>query len=201
VGVASAAMLFRMIAKTQQSEVWIARRGVTPAEAVSSVLRGIRLPMAKTRSFQQAGFLEHLERLTGSPALAADATLPPPLASMLMTSDGSAELTKAAGCLIPLLRAVQAMLQAASDTELAADELRRYQKYARPGQPSSHIVQLRQKQAAARQATNQSKQAFNKAAVAFVREAGIEVPPRVTLEAFITDWIDANVPKAFVSAT
>jgi hypothetical protein len=32
-------------------------------------------------------------------------------------------------------------------------------------------------------------------AAAFVREAGIEVPQRMALEVFITQWIDAHVPK------
>ena len=93
------------------------------------------------------------------------------------------------------------MLQASFETEVVADELRRYQKFARPGQPSPHIVQLRQQQGVARQATSQSKQSFIKAAAAFVREAGIEVPQRMALEVFITGWIDANVPKEPVAAT
>jgi len=122
------------------------------------------------------------------------ATSVPALAQLLFASDGTP--TPAATYLIQLLEAQQARQQAASDTALASDELRRYQKYAKPGQPSAHIVQLRQRQAAARQASNVSKQAFLKAAAAFVREAGIEVPPRVTLEAFVTGWIDGNLPKA-----
>ncbi|MFC5743696.1 hypothetical protein [Dyella tabacisoli] len=109
-------------------------------------------------------------------------------------------MTKAAGHLIELLKAKQAMLQASFDTELAADELRRYQKFAKPGQPSPHIVQLRQKQAAARQASSLSRQSFIKAAAGFVREADIDVPQRVALDVFITVWINANVPKAFVVA-
>jgi hypothetical protein len=40
-----------------------------------------------------------------------------------------------------------------------------------------------------------------KAAAAFVRDAGIEVPERVALELYITRWIDINVPKDFVPAT
>ncbi len=119
---------------------------------------------------------------------------------MLLDSKGAGELTKAGDCLIQLLRAKKATLQAAFDTALVADELRRYQKFAKPGQPSPHIVQLRQQQAAARQASSLSKQSYIKAAAAFVRSAGIEVPPRVTLEVFITHWIDANVPKDFVPA-
>jgi hypothetical protein len=91
-----------------------------------------------------------------------------------------------------LLAARAAMRQAAEDTALAADELRRYQKFARPGQPSAHIVQLRQKQAAARQASARAKQAFLKAAMEFTRESGLPPPPRVTLEAFALAWLDTH---------
>lgn len=127
--------------------------------------------------------------------------MPPTLARILLSSDGTGKLTPAAAHLIQLLRARKAMLQASFETEVVADELRRYQKFARPGQPSPHIVQLRQQQGVARQATSQSKQSFIKAAAAFVREAGIEVPQRMALEVFITGWIDANVPKEPVAAT
>lgn len=147
--------------------------------------------MATQKPFPHAGFLNHLE-LLGEPV--ADASLSPPLARILLASDGTGELTKAAAHLIQLLKARKAMLQAAFDTEVVADELRRYQKFARPGQPSPHIVQLRQQQAAARQASSQSRQAFIQVAAAFVRDAGIEVPPRVTLEAFVIRWIEINVP-------
>lgn len=91
-----------------------------------------------------------------------------------------------------LLAARAAVRQAADDTTLAADELRRHQKFAKPGQPSAHIVQLRQKQAAARQASARAKQAFLKAALEFTREAGLVPPPRVTLEAFVVAWLDAH---------
>ena len=157
--------------------------------------------MATHKPFQQAGFLEHLEHLCASAPLTAATSMPPTLARILLSSDGTGKLTPAAAHLIQLLRARKAMLQASFETEVVADELRRYQKFARPGQPSPHIVQLRQQQGVARQATSQSKQSFIKAAAAFVREAGIEVPQRMALEVFITGWIDANVPKEPVAAT
>lgn len=94
-----------------------------------------------------------------------------------------------------VLHARKASLQAAFDTALAADELRRYQKFAKPGKPSPHIVQLRQKQAAARQATNVARQSLIKAAAAFVRAAGLSVPARITLDVHIAEWIDAHVPR------
>jgi hypothetical protein len=94
-----------------------------------------------------------------------------------------------------LLTAKKAMWQAAIDVALAADELRRYQKFAKPGQPSAHIIQLRQKQAAARQASSIARQSFVRNAAAFVRAATIDIPPRVALEAFVTSWIETHVPK------
>lgn len=112
-----------------------------------------------------------------------------------MKYDNLLENAEASLWLAQILKARAAGIQAASDTELAADELRRYQKFARPGQPSAHIVQLRQKQAAARQATARAKQALLKAAMEFVRAAALQVPPRVSLEAFVLSWIEANVPK------
>jgi len=155
-------------------------------------------PMATKMPFPQSAFLDHLERLDAPALLAAGTPLSPRLARILLASEGTGELTKTAGCLIKLLKARRATLQASFDTELVADELRRYQKFAKPGQPSPHIVQLRQQQAAARQASSQSKQSFIQAATAFVRDAGIQVPQRVSLEVFITNWIDANVPKEFI---
>lgn len=150
--------------------------------------------MATQKPFPQAGFLSQLELLVESASGTARASLPAALGHLLLASDGSGTATRAAAHLIQLLKARKAMLQAELDTELAADELRRYQKFSKPGQPSPHIVFLRQKQAGARHARNQSKQSFIKAAAAFVRDAGIEISPRVSLEVFAAGWIDANVP-------
>jgi hypothetical protein len=157
-------------------------------------------PVTNKKPFLQAGFLDYLERLPESSTAAADAALPSLIAQILLASDHDGQLSNAGEYLIALLQARRAMLQAAFDTELVADELRRYQKFSKPGQPSPHIVGLRQKQAAARQASNVAKQSFVKAAAAFVREVGINVPQRVAIEVFIDQWIDANVPKAFAPA-
>ena len=115
----------------------------------------------------------------------------PSLAHLLSGPDGA----RKAETLATLLKARKAVFDAAAATTLAVDELRRYQKFAKPGQPSAHIVQLRQKQAAARQATSVARQSLIKAAAVFVREAGIEVPARTPLDDFIVGWIDANVPR------
>ena len=157
--------------------------------------------MATQKPFPQAGFLRELELLVEAASGTSHASLPPALTHMLLSSDGSGAATQAAAHLIQLLKTRKAMLQAALDTELAADELRRYQKFSKPGQPSPHIVFLRQKQAGARHACNQSKQSFIKAAAAFVRDAGIKISPRVSLEVFATEWIDANVPAEFPPST
>ena len=150
--------------------------------------------MATRKPFPHADFLSQLEHFGRATSLPAGPSLSEPLNGMLLAEDGTGELTKAAGCLIQLLEAQKAVLQASFDGELAADELRRYQKFAKPGRPSAHIVQLRQRQAAARQASSVSRQAFIKAATAFVREAGVEVPPSMSLESFIVSWIEANIP-------
>ena len=154
--------------------------------------------MATPKPFPHAGFLSQLEHIN---AFAPATTLPLPLARIPLIAEDSGRPTPAATHLIQLLKARKAMLQASFDTEVVADELRRYQKFARPGRPSPHIVQLRQQQAAARQSSNQSRQSFIKAAAAFAREAGIEVPPRVALEVFVIGWIEANVPKDVTAET
>lgn len=85
-----------------------------------------------------------------------------------------------------------AMDNAARHTATAADELRRYAKFSRPGQPSAHIVQLRQRQAAARLESARAKQAFLQAAQAFVHAAGLTSPPRMSLESFVLGWIERD---------
>ena len=140
------------------------------------------IAMTPSAPFPYAAFFADLQGADGPAALAR--VLP-----------GRGDASALAEALMALLRARKATLQAAFDTTLAADELRRYQKYAKPGKPSAHIVQLRQKQAAARQASSLSRQSLIKAASAFVREAGIEVPERVAIDEFVIHWIDANVPR------
>lgn len=151
--------------------------------------------MTTTMHFPQADFLAWLERSRGEDAIKSHTQLPPVLERLLLSRGDAATWASAADSLITLLTARKATLQAAFDTALVADELRRFQKYAKPGRPSAHIVQLRQKQAAARQATNITRQSLIKAAAAFVRDAGIDVPERQALDAFIIEWIDTNVPK------
>lgn len=91
-----------------------------------------------------------------------------------------------------LLKASEAVHRAAVITTQVADALRRDQKFVRPGQPSPHLVRLRQQQAAARQATNQARQAFIVAADGLVRVFRLTVPPRKSLEVFAQGWVEAT---------
>jgi hypothetical protein len=90
-----------------------------------------------------------------------------------------------------LLKASEAVHRAAVSTSQVADALRRDQKFVRPGQPSAHLVRLRQQQAAARQATNQARQGFIVAADGVARVFALTVPARMSLEAFAQVWIGA----------
>jgi hypothetical protein len=137
--------------------------------------------------FPHADFLSQLEASGAAACAWAGAPLPEPL-RVLMAGDDAG--------LIHLLKARAAVWQASLDTDAVADELRRYQKFARPGQPSPHIVQLRQRQAAVQRSASRARQTFVAAAAAFVREAAIEVPPRMALETFVIGWIETHVPKA-----
>lgn len=145
--------------------------------------------------FPYTHLLELLERSDASACAELKKQLSPDIADLILSADEPPSGTVAAASLASLLKARIAVMQAAFDTKLVADELRRYQKFAKPGKPEPHIVQLRRKQAAARQASNVARQSMIKAATVFVRDAGLDVPPRVALDAFITDWMNAHLPR------
>ncbi|MCC4595308.1 hypothetical protein NRY95_07175 [Xanthomonas campestris pv. phormiicola] len=147
--------------------------------------------MADT-AFAQAEFLERLQRLDASAAGLAGAAIPPLL---IATSDPAApwRLSETGHWLLQLLQARQALLHAAHATTLSADALRRDQKFAPPGRPSLHIVQLRQQQAAAQQAMRRAKQEFAQAAAGFARSAALSVPARPGLSECLLRWIDRHV--------
>ena len=149
--------------------------------------------MATQKPFPQAGYLARLQRFDESTDPAADG-MPPLLAGALRVTDESGRQSLPVSQLIQLLKTRQTVLQAAFEIEQVADELRRCQRFARPGQPSAALVRLRQQQASVRQASSVARQQFVQAAAAFVRVAAIEVPPRLSQEAFIVHWIDLNVP-------
>jgi len=149
--------------------------------------------MATDAAFAQADFLARLQRLDASAASLADTAVPPLLTA---TSDPAApwRLSETGQWLLQLLQAKQALLHAAHATTLSADALRRDQKFAPPGRPSLHLVQLRQQQAAAQQATRRAKQDFAQAAAGFVRSAGLSPPAKLGLSEFLQRWIDRHVP-------
>lgn len=153
--------------------------------------------MSTLKPFPQAGFLAALERADASASRRWEAPLPGPLSALLLSPDGSGMLTPTATALVALLKAREATHRAAFQTVLVADELRRYQKFAKPGQPSPHVVQMRQQQAAARQGGIHARQLLNVAAANFVRQADIAVPPRLALDVFIIEWINRHVPADF----
>jgi hypothetical protein len=153
-----------------------------------------RLAMSTLKPFPQAGFLVALERVDTSSSRRLEAPLPGALSALLLSADGSGELTETATALVALLKAREITYRAAFQASLVADELRRYQKFAKPGQPSPHVVQMRQQQGAARQAGNNARQVLNVAAATFVRLAGIAVPPRLAIDVFISEWISRNIP-------
>ncbi|MBD7923028.1 hypothetical protein [Xanthomonas bonasiae] len=148
--------------------------------------------MATDTASAQADFLERLQRLDASAAGLADAAIPPLL---IATSDPAApwRLSETGQWLLQVLKARQALSYAAHATTLSADALRRDQKFAPPGRPSLHIVQLRQQQAAAQQATRRAKQDFAQAAAGFARSAGLSPPTRLSLSEFLQRWIDRYV--------
>lgn len=150
--------------------------------------------MTASIPFPYAHLLELLERSDASACAELKKQLSPDIAHLILLADEPSRVTAAAS-LTSLLKARLAVTQAALDTRLVADELRRYQKFAKPGKPEPHIVQLRRKQAAARQAGSVARQSLIKAATVFVRDAGLAVPPRIALDVFITNWMDANLPR------
>lgn len=145
--------------------------------------------MATQKPFPQAGFLARLQRCDKSAG-----GMPPLLAGMLGATNEDGRQNLAVSPLIQLLMTRQAVLQAAFESEQVADELRRCQRFARPGQPSAALVRLRQQQASVRQASSVARQHFIVAATACARMAAIEVPPRLSLESFMIHWIERNVP-------
>ena len=116
------------------------------------------------KPFLHAAFLRELEQFTAGGV--RPVAWSPTLAGILLGGNDDTRPSPTAVHLIALLHARQAVLKAAFDTARVADELRRYQKFAKPGRPSPHIVQLRQQQAAARQASSQSRQLLIQSAAA-----------------------------------
>lgn len=149
--------------------------------------------MSTMTLFRHQTFLEQLQLFIEKRGLRDDSAVFGGLGALLVARPSAAP-TVAALELSTLLHASREMCNAGALSGVVADELRRHQKFTAPGRPSLHIVQLRRQQASTRQALSQSRQAFVRAAASFAREAGLEVPPRLSLESFIAGWLQAHVP-------
>lgn len=95
-----------------------------------------------------------------------------------------------------LLNALQdrALVQAAAaEVAAVADILRRDQKFAPPGRPSLHLVQLRRQQASVQQAERLARMTASASASAFIRHAGLTLKPGVAAGEFMAKWV-ARLP-------
>ncbi|KAB7765589.1 MULTISPECIES: hypothetical protein [Xanthomonas] len=144
--------------------------------------------MATAPSSSQTAFHARLRALEPSAAVVAGAAIPPLL---VPAHDDAAALqfSDSGRWLLQVLDALDALHQASQATRLSADALRRDQKFAPPGRPSLHLVQLRQQQAAAQQAVRRANQTLAQAAAGFVRSAGLTPPPRTGPVAFVQGWL------------
>lgn len=92
-----------------------------------------------------------------------------------------------------LLETTQAALKTDGDVSLVADMLRRDQKFAPPGRPSIHLVQLRKQQAGAKQAALIARQAHGRAAQDFVKALALKITPRLTPIAVADRWLQTRL--------
>ena len=144
--------------------------------------------MATALPSSQSVFHAHLRGLDPSAAAIAGAAIPPLLVPA-RDDPAALQLSDSGRWLLQVLDALDAVDHATQATGLSADALRRDQKFAPPGRPSLHLVQLRQQQAAAQQALRRANQALAQAATGFVRSAGLTPPPRIGPVAFVQGWI------------
>ena len=118
---------------------------------------------------------------------AADPTLADVAGGVLLDAAGA--LSVAGVALRNALAALQALDAAAADVRAVADILRRDQKFAPPGRPSLHLVQLRRQQASVQQAERSARQRAAASAAAFVREAGLAPRPGQTAGEALVRWL------------
>ena len=118
---------------------------------------------------------------------AGDAALAEVAAGVLIGPDGTLSATGSA--LREALADLQALDAAAADVRAVADILRRDQKFAPPGRPSLHLVQLRRQQAAVQQAERTARQRAAASAAAFVRAAGLTQKPGQTAGEALAHWL------------
>jgi len=95
--------------------------------------------------------------------------------------------------LLSLLEAQHLLLKTEADVGLVADMLRRDQKFAPPGRPSVHLVQLRTQQARAKQAALVAKQAHARATQDFARALNLQVTERRTPGIASAKWLQQTL--------
>lgn len=108
--------------------------------------------------------------------------------------DGAAAALSPAGqALLRALLDQQAVTQAQAEVSAVADILRRDQKFAPPGRPSLHLVQLRRQQSAVQQAERLARQVAAASASAFIKHAGLSLKPGIAAGEFMAKWV-ARLP-------
>ena len=117
---------------------------------------------------------------------AADPTLAAVAGGVLLDAAGG--LSAAGAALRDALADLQALAAAGTEVRAVADILRRDQKFAPPGRPSLHLVQLRRQQAVVQQVERAARQRAAASATAFVRAAGIVLKPGQTAGEALARW-------------
>ncbi|KRG76304.1 hypothetical protein ABB30_09910 [Stenotrophomonas ginsengisoli] len=108
--------------------------------------------------------------------------------------DGAAAALSPAGqALLRALLDQQAVTQAQAEVSAVADILRRDQKFAPPGRPSLHLVQLRRQQSAVQQAERLARQVAAASASGFIKQAGLTLKPGIAAGEFMAKWV-ARLP-------
>ena len=116
----------------------------------------------------------------------ADPTLADVAGGVLLDAAGG--LSAAGAALRQALADLQALEAAGAEVRAVADILRRDQKFAPPGRPSLHLVQLRRQQASVQQAERAARQRAAASATAFVRAAGMALKPGQTAGEALARW-------------
>lgn len=114
--------------------------------------------------------------------------------ALLQTEACTAGLSEAGHWLLKTLRAQVELQRLAQEGEQLTDDLRRYQRFAKPGAPSAQVIQLRRRQAALRQAGNVARQSYLKGAAQFVHRLGLPLSGKVTADSATAAWVQAHAP-------
>jgi len=123
---------------------------------------------------------------------AADPTLAT-LANGRLWDAATAALSPAGQALLRALQDRQLVQAAATEVAAVADILRRDQKFAPPGRPSLHLVQLRRQQATVQQAERLARMSAAASATSFIKQAGLILKPGIAAGEFMGKWV-ARLP-------